>query len=88
MQERQVEPPRPPTPGTKAALALELATLRADLRVIVESIKCEAQKRAWCSDYEYWVRHTNPRLSKPWLLVRQFSDTDYRCDICGRVHYA
>ena len=76
--------PAPPRPGTKAAIQLQLDNALHDLVAIRDALLSEAQRRGWCSDYEWFVRHTNPTLRSAWLLGR--STPNGLCAICGELH--
>lgn len=59
--------------------------LRSDLTRVAKSLRREARKRVWCSEYESFVRALNPYLSEPWLLDRRPESDSCTCEYCTRV---
>lgn len=54
-------------PQTKAELKDERDALLADLAIIANTLRSEAEDRSWCSEYGTVMESINSQTSKPWM---------------------
>lgn len=81
---RQLRDDRANLEAENRQLRRERDALTDDLNRIAKALLREANRRSWCRDYELFAGVMNRRTSKPWLLSRDYEQSECQCEMCVR----